>query len=139
MYSKLRLYLINKSLIYHIFPAGSEHNDEFYVLMRQITKESDEMNWMKSKGRALSSSIIKKPNEDTTTSNGAYVLVKDRFAYEGGVGKVGGNKEFYSNLSAKEVAARAALARALHQEGKVDTTRTCSVKENKCEEHETIT
>ncbi len=105
--------------------------------MRQITKESNEMNWMKSQGRALSSSIIKKPNEDT--SNGAYVLVKDRYAYEGGVGRVGGNKQFYSDLPAKTVAARAAMARALHQEGKIDTAHTYSVKEKCEEEDETIT
>ncbi len=100
--------------------------------MRQITKESNEMNWMKSQGRVLSSSIIKERDEDTI--NGAYVLVKDRYAYEGGVGKIGGNKQPHSDLSSKEAAARAALARAFQQEGKVDT-----VKEQRDAEDETTT
>ncbi len=92
------------------------------MLMRQITKEANEMNWMNSQGRILSSSVIKERDEGTT--NGAYILVKDRYAYEGGVGKVGGDKQLHSDLSSNEVAARAALARAFrHQEGKVDPVK----------------
>ncbi len=119
----------------HFLRFDSDHNDDFYMLMRQITKESNEMNWTKSQGRVLSSSIIKKPDEDTSFGGG-YVLVKDRYAYEGGVGRVGGNKQLHSDLSAKEGAARAALARALHKDGKGDTDAP-SVKEQCEADHET--
>jgi hypothetical protein len=84
----------------------SEHNGDFFQLMRQIEKECQEMDW--TQGSGISS------NRDNTSDE----------AVMGGTFRLGGETSA-KNLSARELAARAAMARLSAEEQEIEQNCGC--------------
>lgn len=81
----------------------SEHNQDFFVLMRQIERECIEMDWTQGQGLTRESDDIP----------------------EGGTYRLGGNSHKSSNLSARELAARAAMMRLTTEEREIQDNCGC--------------
>ncbi len=85
----------------------SEHNGEFFQLMRQIEKECNEMDW--TGGAGLSQ-----------------VSVDDDNAYAGGIFRLGGEKKMTSQtMSVRELAAKAAEIRMTKEEREIQNGCGC--------------
>ncbi|CAM9813657.1 unnamed protein product [Choristocarpus tenellus] len=70
----------------------SDHDDNFYRLMRQVEREAAELDWRQHGGRTTGSKG-RSPGRfhDQGGGGGGYVLVKE--AFEGGSGRLGGASE----------------------------------------------
>jgi hypothetical protein len=79
----------------------SEHDGEFFQLMRQIERECNELDWTQGAGFA---------NDDTTE------------LYSGGSYRLGGSK---SNLPVRELAARSAMMRMTAEEEEIQLHCGC--------------
>jgi hypothetical protein len=79
----------------------SEHNGEFFQLMRQIERECNELDWTQGAGLA---------NEDATE------------LYSGGSYRLGGSE---ANLPVRELAARAAMMRMTAEEEEIQLHCGC--------------
>ena len=103
----------------------SEHNGEFFNLMRQVEKECNEMDWTQGSGQSTGSAApIHRPID-----SGKSDFVGD--IYEGGKFRLGGRSGNESRaLSARELAARAALSRLNAEEAEIQ--RACGCASEKC-------
>lgn len=89
----------------------SEHDNDFFQLMRQIERECNEMDWTQGSGMSKDDDFIM---ADT--------------GYEGGSHRLGGTAE---NLSARELAARAAMSRLTLEEQEIYASCGCRQDEAK--------
>merc|ERR1712038_704174 len=86
----------------------SEHNGDFFQLMRQVEKECNEMDWTQGAG-------LTNITED-----------EDMNAYEGGTFRLGGHIESESQtMSMRDLAARAALMRMSKEEEEIQNACGC--------------
>jgi hypothetical protein len=100
----------------------SEHNGDFYQLMRQVEKECNAMDW--TEGAGLSNIG---PEDDAA-------------AYQGGTFRLGGQVENSSRItSVRDLAARAALMRMSEEEQEIQNACGCELmdhsKNSKVTEH----
>lgn len=89
----------------------SEHDSDFFQLMRQIERECNEMDWTQGSG-------VSRGGDSIMTDSG----------YEGGSYRLGGTAE---NLSARELAARAAMSRLTLEEQEIYASCGCRQDEAK--------
>lgn len=82
----------------------SEHNGDFFQLMRQIEKECNELDW--TQGAGLSSSV---EGYESATST----------LYSGGSFRLGGSDTSTRNVPVRELAARAAMMRLTKEEEEI--------------------
>lgn len=86
----------------------SEHDDDFFQLMRQIERECNEMDW--TGGEGLSSNAVQ----------------GDQALYEGGTFRLGGGGESsHVNVPVRELAARAAMMRLTAEEEEIQQHCGC--------------
>ena len=114
-----------RKVLYHELAHNvhSEHNQDFFVLMRQIEKECTEMDWTNGEG-------ISSLNNETA----AFLP-----SYEGGTYRLGGGNQTNSgaasggkkqNLSTRELASRAAMMRLTAEEEEIEQNCGCGKEEN---------
>lgn len=99
-----------KKVLYHELAHNvhSEHNDEFFKLMRQIEKECTEMDW--TEGSGLSNLSV--DNLGAT--------------YQGGTFRLGGQLDNVTQtMSVRELAAKAALTRMTKEEQEIQDACGC--------------
>ncbi|CAM9783955.1 unnamed protein product [Chrysoparadoxa australica] len=102
----------------------SDHDDNFYKLMRQVEREVNEMDWTQQGGKQLTAhhSAHRGAGE---ISSGGYVLVKQSF--EGKSARLGGDSsELTQMFSAAELAAQAAVLRLSPEEEEIEHACGCS-------------
>lgn len=97
----------------------SEHNGDFFQLMRQIEKDCNEMNWTKGNGQSLSGSGGHTQYGDEYDDIGMDQL------YIGGSGRLGGGDNNTKHLSRRELMARAALRRMTAEEEEIEMNCGC--------------
>lgn len=102
----------------------SEHDGEFFKLMRQIEQECNEMNWTKDGvalgGSSASGNYYTAEMNDNVGSN-----------YVGGTYRLGGDANSSKNmLTRRELAARAALMRMSKEEEEIEEACGCNVNRN---------
>jgi hypothetical protein len=106
-----------KKVLFHELAHNvhSEHNAEFFQLMRQIEQECNELDW--TRGEGLSSSDNVDSSSSTTT------------LYTGGTYRLGGGENNNSSntqqLPVRELAARAALLRLTAEEEEIQEHCGC--------------
>lgn len=100
-----------RKVLYHELAHNvhSEHNGDFFQLMRQIEKECQEMDWTQGSG------VSNMDMSDEVVMGGAFRL--------GGGG--GGGEPTSNNLSVRELAARAAMARLSTEEQEIEQNCGC--------------
>lgn len=96
----------------------SEHNGDFFQLMRQIEKDCNEMNWTNGGGQTVGGGITSQYENDHET------VGMDQL-YIGGSGRLGGGEGVSNNLSRREVAARAAMRRMSAEEKEIEMNCGC--------------
>ncbi|CAM9442591.1 unnamed protein product [Discosporangium mesarthrocarpum] len=106
----------------------SDHDDNFYRLMRQVEKEVTDLDWRQQGGRTAGRQGrggghgANGDDEERTIGGGGgggYILVRE--AFEGGSGRLGGASEGLSQIfSARELAGQAAILRLTPEEQEVE-------------------
>lgn len=102
-----------RKVLYHELAHNvhSEHNGDFFQLMRQIERECNELDW--TQGAGLSSAV------DGDEGNALY---------SGGSYRLGGGEASQSNVSVRELAARAAMLRMTAEEEEIQEHCGCGKK-----------
>ncbi|GMH92839.1 hypothetical protein TrVE_jg10825 [Triparma verrucosa] len=98
----------------------SEHNGEFFKLMREVEKECNSMNWKTQGGSSVggSSSVVDDDLSDVMSEVSA--------PFQGGSGRLGGESAEIANLlDARDMAANAAVMRLTREEEEVCTNCGC--------------
>lgn len=91
----------------------SEHDDKFHKLNRELQQEAKKIDWAKrSRGHRVG-------GDDQYEYTGSETVYVDEKAFEGGSFRLGGNSKAAKGVSAREMAARAALARITVMEQKL--------------------
>lgn len=105
-----------KKVLYHELAHNvhSEHDSNFFQLMRQIERECNEMDWTQGSGRTTGS------NHGFMNSN-TYDDLEVNKSFIGGSGRLGGGEQNQSslpnnNISRRELAARASMQRMTAEE-----------------------
>lgn len=105
-----RKYLTVKKVLYHELAHNihGDHNDEFYLLMRQIEKEANAMDWTMSRGHKIGGDDAAVYRDDDNESG-------DDGLVNGGVHKLGGDSEAVQSFLPPDVLAREAALLRMHQ------------------------
>ncbi|CAN0267946.1 unnamed protein product [Ectocarpus fasciculatus] len=100
----------------------SDHDDNFYMLMRQVEREAAELNWTQQSGGRTVAGRPPAPRAEPAGlpgGGGGFVLVKE--AFEGGSGRLGGDSNAFTKMfSAGEMAGQAAVQRLTPEEQEVE-------------------
>ncbi|CBJ49209.1 conserved unknown protein [Ectocarpus siliculosus] len=100
----------------------SDHDDNFYMLMRQVEREAAELNWMQQSGGRTVAGRPPAPRAEPAGLPGGgegFILVKE--AFEGGSGRLGGDSNAFTKIfSAGEMAGQAAVQRLTPEEQEVE-------------------
>jgi len=100
----------------------SEHNGDFFQLMRQIEKDCNEMNWTKGAGQSLGG------RGSHSQYSGEYDDVGIDQLYIGGTGMLGGSDDTTKHLTRRELMARAAMARMSTEEEEIEMNCGCGAE-----------
>lgn len=101
----------------------SEHNEQFFQLMRQVERECNEMNWTKGNGQALGGTMTNINYDGEKEMEDIDIHLNQ--AYIGGSGKLGGGNQ--SPLNQRELAARAAMRRMTAEEAEIQQNCGCGL------------
>ncbi|CAM9264285.1 unnamed protein product [Ectocarpus sp. 13 AM-2016] len=100
----------------------SDHDDNFYMLMRKVEREAAELNWTQQSGGRTLAGRPPAPRAEPAGlpgGGGGFVLVKE--AFEGGSGRLGGDSNAFTKMfSAGEMAGQAAVQRLTPEEQEVE-------------------
>jgi len=100
----------------------SEHNGDFFQLMRQIEKDCNEMNWTKGTGQSLGGRGSHSQYSDEYDDVGIDQL------YIGGTGRLGGSDDTTKHLTRRELMARAAMTRISTEEEEIEMNCGCGAE-----------
>lgn len=120
----------------------SEHNDKFYVLMRQIEREVEELDWKSTKGNLLGGA--NRANDYLYYNNGS--ASDGKYAYQANtpaVQKLGGSDSVLTKfIPAKYLAGTAAVMRLSAEEKEIEDncgSRTNGSVETVCPDNDIVT
>ena len=124
--SGFRKMLSIKKVLYHELAHNvhSEHDSNFFQLMRQIERECNEMDWTQGSGRTTGNNyrfMNNSTHDDDLDLNMSFI---------GGSGRLGGGEQNQSssstnNMSRRELAARAAMQRMTAEEEEIQLHCGC--------------
>eukprot|EP00567_Pseudictyota_dubia_P009391 CAMPEP_0197439490 /NCGR_PEP_ID=MMETSP1175-20131217/6217_1 /TAXON_ID=1003142 /ORGANISM="Triceratium dubium, Strain CCMP147" /LENGTH=366 /DNA_ID=CAMNT_0042969415 /DNA_START=120 /DNA_END=1220 /DNA_ORIENTATION=+ len=99
----------------------SDHDGDFFLLMRQIEKECNEMDWTQGSGSTIGGVV---------SHEGSGVgMAGHSTKFEGGTHRLGGDSDFLSHsLPARDLAARAAIMRLTAEEEEIQQCCGCGSK-----------
>lgn len=87
----------------------SEHDGDFFLLMRQVEQECNQMDWTQGAGISSSTSYV-----DTNTAS-----------FQGGTFRLGGGTDHTTEASPRELAWRAAVVRMTQEEQEIEQNCPC--------------
>jgi len=111
----------------------SEHDGKFFQLMREVERDCNELNWTKGNGQSVGG------NSSTSYSSGLEYSTEMESSFQGGTYRLGGQSPKSNDtpntaagtsqsqhLTARELAARAAMVRMSQEEQEIEQACGCT-------------
>eukprot|EP01041_Mallomonas_annulata_P004627 gene4627-9187_t len=124
-----RKHLSIRKCLYHELAHNvhSDHDDNFYILMRQIEKEASELDWRASRGRVVDASVSLYRSEQHTgsTSSNISTAATNVHTQSYTLGSLSSNTGVYANhhhtLRPSALAGQAAISRLSEEEAEIES------------------